>query len=123
MDTLETIYVEDDEQEAFIMRVGMRRQGISILHVPDVTVETITRLQAAPYDQAVAVIFDSILVGQSGVELAQHLRASGDQRPIFLLTAGENPNPDLLQQYNIRYLRKPPHFENLARTIRELAQS
>ena len=122
MDTLETIYVEDDEQEAFIMRVGMRRQGVSVLHVPDVTVATITRLREAPYDQAAAIIFDSILVGQSGVELAQQLRASGDERPIFLLTAGENPNPELLQQQNIRYLRKPPHFENLARTIRELKQ-
>ena len=123
MDTLETIYVEDDEQEAFIMRVGMRRQGISVIHVPDVTADTIARLQAAPYDQAAAVIFDSILVGQSGVDLAQRLRASGDERPIFLLTAGENPNPELLQQQNIRYLRKPPHFENLARTIRELTQA
>jgi|SRR5690606_31761576 DNA-binding response OmpR family regulator len=123
MDTLETIYVEDDEQEAFIMRVGMRRQGITILHVPDVTPETITRLQEEPYAQAAAVIFDSILIGQSGVDLAQRLRANGDERPIFLLTAGENPNPELLEQHHIRYLRKPPHFENLARTIRELTQS
>jgi DNA-binding response OmpR family regulator len=122
MDTLETIYVEDDEQEAFIMKVGMRRQGITILHVPDVTVETITRLQTAPYDRAAAIVFDSILVGQSGVELAQELRAKGDKRPIFLLTAGENPNPELLLHHHIRYLRKPPHFENLARTIRELSQ-
>lgn len=123
MDTLEAIYVEDDEQEAFIMRVGMRRQGISILHVPDVTLETIDRLRNTPYDAAAAIIFDSILVGQSGVELAQQLRTNGDIRPIFLLTAGENPNPELLQQHNIRYLRKPPHFENLARTIRELRQA
>jgi DNA-binding response OmpR family regulator len=121
MDTLEIIYVEDDEQEAFIMRVGMRRQGINVIHVPTITAETVTSLQEPPYNQAAAVIFDAILAGQNGVELARLLRASGDDRPIFLLTAGENPDPEFLQRHNIRYLRKPPRFESLARTIQELA--
>lgn len=121
MDTLETIYVEDDDQEAFIMRVGMRRQGITILHVPDPTPESIASLREPPYDRATAVIFDAILAGQSGVDLARRLRMNGDERPIFLLTAGENPDIELLQRLNIRYLRKPPHFENLARLIRDLA--
>ncbi|MAS35896.1 MAG: hypothetical protein CL610_17945 [Anaerolineaceae bacterium] len=121
MEPLETIYVEDDDQEAFIMRVGMRRQGVTILHVPDITPETVTQLTEAPYDRAAAVIFDAILAGQNGVELAEKLREIGDQRPVFLLTAGENPNPKLLRSLNIYYLRKPPHFENLAKMIRELA--
>ena len=120
MDILDTIYVEDDDQEAFIMRVGMRRQGINILHVPDLTTETISRLQEAPYAQAAAIIFDAILRGQSGVALAHALRTSGDQRPIFLLTAAENPDPELLQRNDIHYLRKPPHFERLAGMIRDL---
>jgi DNA-binding response OmpR family regulator len=120
MNTLDTIYVEDDEQEAFIMRIGMRRQGINILHVSDITLETITQLKQPPYDQAAAVIFDAILAGQSGVELADELRNSGDERPIFLLTAGENPDPTLLRERNIHYLRKPPHFENLAQMIRDM---
>ncbi len=121
MDTLDTIYVEDDDQEAFIMRVGMRRQGINILHVPDATPENIASLLEAPYTNAVAVIFDALLAGQSGVDLARRLRKAGDERPIFLLTAGENPDAELLRVLNVRYLRKPPHFENLARIIRELA--
>ena len=120
MDTLDTIYVEDDDQEAFIMRVGMRRQGINILHVPDLTPETLTRLQEPPFAQAVAVIFDAILGGQSGVALAHALRTGGDERPIFLLTAAENPDPELLLRHNIRYQRKPPNFERLARMIRDL---
>ncbi|MBZ0302742.1 MAG: hypothetical protein K8J31_23555 [Anaerolineae bacterium] len=120
MDTLDIIYIEDDDQEAFIMRVGMRRQGMNILHVADLTADTIATLLAPPYDRAVALIFDAILGGESGVNLASRLRLMGDSRPIFLLTAGENPDAELLKQHQIRYLRKPPHFENLARTVREL---
>jgi DNA-binding response OmpR family regulator len=119
MDTLEAIYIEDDEQEAFIMRVGMRRQGIKVTHVPDISVDTIHDLQAPPYQNAVAVIFDAILTGTSGVTLARALRTSGDNRLIVLLTAGENPDPDLLKRYNIYYLRKPPKFEQLAAMIRD----
>ena len=123
MDTLATVYVEDDEQEAFIMQVGMRRQNIRIFHIPDIAPETISQLQAPPYDEAVAIIFDALLSGQNGVELARELRTQGDQRPIFLLTAAENPDPALLRQHNIHYLRKPPNFEKLAALIRDLSDS
>ena len=117
MDKLDAIYVEDDVQEAFIMQVGMRRQGFNILHVQEINPEMLSQLQEPPHDTAVAVIFDAILPGQSGVELAQQLRASGDLRPIILLTAAENPDPLLLDQSNIHYMRKPPDFERLAAMI------
>ncbi len=118
MTTPEIIYVEDDEQEAFIMQVGMRRQGIQILHVPDVALDSIGDLMAAPYDSAVALIFDAILTGASGVALAQALRDKGDQRPIILLTAGENPDAKLLGSLRVHYMRKPPNYATLAEIIR-----
>jgi DNA-binding response OmpR family regulator len=121
METLEALYIEDDEHEAFIMRVGMRRQGIKVTHVADMTIETITDLQAPPYNGAVAVVFDAILTGISGVALARALRNSGDERLIVLLTAGENPDPELLKRYQIHYLRKPPKFDQLATLIRDFA--
>ena len=119
MDKLDTIYVEDDVQEAFIMQVGMRRQGFNILHVQGITPEGIAQLSEPPHDSAVAVIFDAILAGQSGIELAQKLRDSGDTRPIILLTAAENPDPALLAEYKIHYMRKPPDFERLATIIHQ----
>ncbi len=118
MDTLEALYIEDDEQEAFIMRVGMRRQGIDVTHVNDITVDTIGSLQAPPYANAAAIIFDAILTGNSGVNLARALRTRGDERLIVLLTAGENPDPKLLKRHDIHYLRKPPKFDQLAAMIR-----
>jgi DNA-binding response OmpR family regulator len=116
---VDIIYVEDDDQEAFIMRIGMRRQGINVIHVPEITVETIADLQSPPYAEASAVIFDAILARESGVNLARRLRAHGDQRPILLLTAGENPDPSLLKSLDIQYIRKPANFEQLARLLRD----
>lgn len=121
MDTLQAIYVEDDEQEAFVMRIGMRRQHIDMLHVDNISLETVSLLQEPPFDRATALIFDSMLRGQYGVDLACQLRDEGDQRIMFLLTAADNPDPERLKRYNIHYIRKPPHFERLAHLIRQLA--
>jgi DNA-binding response OmpR family regulator len=118
-DNLKTIYVEDDEQEAFIMTIGMRRQGVDILLVVDATSDNIALLQVPPYDKASALIFDAILAGASGVELAVKLRESGEQRTIILLTAGENPDARRLASLNIYYMRKPPNYATLAEMIRQ----
>ena len=120
MDNLEVIYVEDDEQEAFIMTVGMRRQGIRIVHVGDLTFDNADLLRESPFDQAHALIFDAILTGASGVEMAEKLRQNGESRPIFLLTAAGNPDPRLLASLDIRYMRKPPDYRTLASAIRSL---
>lgn len=120
MQLIDAIYIEDDEQEALLMQVGMRRLGVNIVHVPYITVETLSELRQPPYDTAAAVIFDEMLVGESGVKLANALRASGDDRLIFLLTAGDNPDPRLLTTQSILFRRKPANLEELANTIRKL---
>ena len=120
MQLIDVIYIEDDDQEALLMQLGMRRLGINILHVPYITVDTLPELRQPPYDTAQAVIFDEMLVGESGVKLANSLRASGDDRLIFLLTAGDNPDPSLLTTQSILFRRKPANLEELANTIRKL---
>lgn len=120
MQIIDVIYIEDDDQEALLMQLGMRRLGVNILHVPYITVETLHELRQPPYDSALAVIFDEMLVGESGVKLANTLRASGDDRLIFLLTAGDNPDPGLLTTQSILFRRKPANLEELSNTIRKL---
>ncbi len=122
MQLTDAIYIEDDDQEALLMQIGMRRRGVNILHVPYITVDTLDELSQPPYDQAVAVIFDEMLVGESGVKLANALRANGDQRLIFLLTAGDNPDPRLLTTQSILFRRKPANLEELANTILKLGR-
>jgi DNA-binding response OmpR family regulator len=120
MDSIEVIYVEDDEQEAFIMTIGMGRHHVKIIHLSHMTLQILDQIQAAPYDKAAAVIFDSVLGGESGLDLARNLRAKGDTRPIFLITAGENPSPQLLKSNRIEFRRKPVNFEELAADIQRL---
>jgi len=120
MDSIEVIYVEDDEQEAFIMTIGMGRHNIKIIHIPRITSQTLDQILAPPYDRAVAVIFDSVLGGESGLELARNLRAKGEGRPIFLITAGENPSPQLLKTNHIEFRRKPVSFEDLAADLQNM---
>ncbi len=121
MNVLDVIYVEDDEQEALIMKIGMRRFEINILHIPFITVDTLSKLGEPPYQTAVAVLFDEMLAGESGIKLSRTLRDNGDERLIFLLTAGENPDPALLTTQTILFRRKPVDFEELATTIRKLS--
>lgn len=118
MDAITAIYIEDDDQEALVMRLGMRRQQVDIAHFSDLPVERVGELLQSPYDAAVAVIFDAYLPSAGGLELAQALRAAGDNRPFFLLTAGENPDAELLNALNMRYMSKPPNFQVLAEMLR-----
>ena len=91
------------EHDAFSRWLGLRVTAVRPDHV---AVEMTVR--------------DEMLVGESGVKLANTLRASGDDRLIFLLTAGDNPDPGLLTTQSILFRRKPANLEELANTIRKL---
>jgi DNA-binding response OmpR family regulator len=112
------IYVEDSEEEALVMQLGMRRQQVQILHISDLPLNRIGELSQAPYDVAQAIILDAMLPSAGGLELAEALREMGDRRPIILLTAGENTDPDLLNRLDVRYMGKPPVFQTLAEMLR-----
>ncbi len=117
MPTAEIIYVEDSEEEALIMRISMRRYGVSVAHVALLTPETVQTLRQPPYDTAAALIFDARLAGYSGLALARGLRAAGDARPIALVTAGDNPDADLLRALNIHFFTKPLNYQALAEAL------
>lgn len=118
MDIIEVIYIEDDEQEGLIMTIGMRRFGIKIVHIPHLPLENVNQLQQPPYDKAVAIMLDSLLVGQNGMNIARMLRELGEKRPMFLVTGVENPNQDLLKQHAVHYFRKPIKMDELAAALR-----
>lgn len=118
MQPIDVIYVEDDDQEAFVLTMGMRVQQVTIHHLAQLDLSEIDRLLTPPYAAMHAVMFDAMLAGVSGVELAAALREAGDTRPIFLLTAAENPDPSRLKRLNIGYIRKPIDFADFARMMR-----
>jgi DNA-binding response OmpR family regulator len=119
---MDIIYIEDDEIEAQIFGLGLSKRGINVLHIPDMDGEHLDELDEPRYRQARAVFFDLFIGAVNGAELARMLRERGDQRPFYLITAGENPNPDLLDRLHMTYLRKPIDFKSVAQSVQAIAQ-
>jgi CheY-like chemotaxis protein len=117
---MDIIYIEDNDIEAELMSMGLEAYGINILHLSDTRAETLSVLETPPYQNARAIFIDMSIVPINGVEVAELLRRKGDQRPIFLLTAGVNPDTDLLNRLNVNYLSKPPRYPDVAQMLLNL---
>lgn len=122
MNAVPVIYIEDDETEALLFKLGLTSRGVNVLHIPDTSPETLRILDSEEYQQARAIFIDLWVGVVNGVDLARLLREHGDDRPFFLLTAGENPNPTALDELNLNYMRKPPEFPRLAEIILSLPE-
>jgi DNA-binding response OmpR family regulator len=122
MDAAAVIYIEDDETEALLFKLGLNQRGIDVLHISDSNADSLGILETDEYQRARAVFFDLWVGVVNGVELAAGLRNNGDTRPFFLLTAGENPNPSGLQAINLTYMQKPPDFPKVAEMIHAMPQ-
>jgi DNA-binding response OmpR family regulator len=122
MSKVAVIYIEDDETEAMLFHYGLSPRGIEVLHVPDSRPESLKQFETDDFKRAAAVFIDLWVGVMNGVDLARVLRTRGDNRPFFLLTNGENPDPPLLQELGVSYLQKPPDFPRLAELILSLAE-
>jgi DNA-binding response OmpR family regulator len=119
-DKIRVIYIEDDDMEAMLFKLGLEKRGLEVMHIPGTTVENLSLLQQPEYQAAVAVFLDMWVGVVNGMELASMLRKQGDTRPMFLLTAGDNPNPTVLRQMSLTFLQKPVDYTKLAQTIKTL---
>ncbi len=122
MNNVAVIYIEDDETEALLFNYGLNPRGIDVLHVPDNRPESIQLFDTEPFQQACAVFIDLWVGMTNGVDIARMLREMGDTRPFYLLTNGENPNPQLLKELKLGYMQKPPDFPKLAQMILALPE-
>jgi DNA-binding NtrC family response regulator len=111
------IYIEDEETEALLFQIGLAPRGINVLHIPDAQPESLIVLETPEYQRARVLFFDLWISGVSGIDLARSLRDRGDERPFFLVTAAENPNPALLRQLRLGFLQKPLDFAQVADLI------
>jgi CheY-like chemotaxis protein len=117
MNTIEVIYIEDEEIEAQLFTIGMESHGITVLHIPDAQPSTLEILKTERYQAALAIFFDLSIGVVNGVALARSLREGGDKRPFFLVTAAMNPNPAVLKQLNLGYMLKPLDYNAIAEQI------
>jgi DNA-binding response OmpR family regulator len=77
------LVVEDDERVSANVRTGLERSGFDV-DVSGNGNEAFVAASALDYD---AIVLDVMLPGQDGIEVSRHLRASGKQTPILMLTA------------------------------------
>lgn len=117
---IDIVYIEDDHTEAELFSLGMSTRGINVLHVPDTELNSLSALVSSTYASARAVFIDMWIGVTSGLDIARTLREQGDSRPFFLLTAGENPDPNSLKQLNVVYLQKPANFNKVATMVAAL---
>jgi DNA-binding response OmpR family regulator len=121
MQSLSVIYIEDNEQEAFIVQVALEDYGIGVHIIPHITTDQVNTLQAPPYNEARALLIDTVLFnGDSGLEIARALRERGDSRAIYLVSAGQGPDPKQLDALQIQFLMKPFKFDALAAELQRL---
>ncbi len=120
MTEIDVIYIEDDDIEAELFTLGLSTRGVNVLHIPDAEPHSLSLLQKPNYRTARAVFIDFWIGVVNGVDVARTLRESGDNRPFFLLTAGENPDPALLKQLNLTYVQKPANYNKVASAIAAL---
>lgn len=114
---IDVIYIEDDDIEAELFTLGLSSRGVKVLHIPDAEPASLKLLNHPDFRAAQAIFIDFWIGVTSGLDVARSLREQGDNRPFFLLTAGENPNPSLLKQLNITYVQKPANYNKLVHAL------
>lgn len=108
---LSALLIEDDVRVAETVRDGLRAHGFAVHHVADLATG-VDRLAASRFD---VVILDLTLPDGDGLHLASHLRASGNEVPILILTARDSV-PDRIVGFEHGaddYLCKPFDTEEL----------
>jgi signal transduction histidine kinase/CheY-like chemotaxis protein len=114
------LLVEDEPQLRALAGRFLRRIGYTVLDAADG--EEALRVAADTPQQIAVVVTDLVMPRMGGLELAQQMRAAGQQCRILLVSGfveREVP-PDLIRQPGVAFLAKPFRLPELASRIRAL---
>lgn len=116
------LYVEDDEDNAFMLGRRLQRHGIHIRHVEDGE----KALIAAVWKRPDAVLLDINLPGINGVEVLQKLRANAltSDVPVIVLSAHVMEDDILraMQAGANAFVPKPIDFPKLLDALQRVIQ-
>lgn len=117
---MRVLIVEDHAKLAEHIRTGAQKEGITIDHV-GTAAEADVAIATTGYD---AIILDLGLPDQDGGAWLKALRASGDSRPVLVLTARDDPTvvANTLNLGADDYLRKPFEMTEMIARLRALAR-
>jgi DNA-binding response OmpR family regulator len=113
------IYVEDEPDIAKLVQNGLGTLGISVTVYPHPE-DLLARMDDPQVSAAELLIIDIRMPGMTGLELAQQLRSSGDQRPILMVSAYNPPSRSQLRELAASFHPKPFDFPALLDICRRL---
>ncbi|MFI7216462.1 response regulator transcription factor [Micromonospora maritima] len=115
---MRVLVVDDDERLRRSLSRALRLSGFSVSVAADGG-EALRLLDAAPPD---AVVLDVAMPGPSGIEVCRRVRAGGDDVPVLILSARDQPSDRIagLQAGADDYLVKPFVVAELELRIRAL---
>ena len=112
------LIIEDEPGIALFLKEGLQEESFAV----DVAHDGIIGLEMATVNDGEydLMLFDWMLPGLSGIEIARQLRKSGSQVPIIFLTARDTVQDTVfaLEMGANDYIKKPFSFEELLARIR-----
>jgi DNA-binding response OmpR family regulator len=116
--TMRVLVAEDDRGLREVLARGLRENGYVVDTAPDGQA-ALSFLRAYEYEVA---ILDWLMPSRSGLEVLQHMRRTGSQTAVLMLTARDTPADRVtgLDQGADDYLVKPFGFAELLARLRAL---
>ncbi|WP_291906586.1 response regulator transcription factor [Chitinophaga sp. CB10] len=117
---MKILVIEDEIKVGAFIKRGLEEHQ----HQVQVATEGPEGQQLALQEDFELILLDVMLPGISGIQICQHLRGSGVQTPILMLTA-LNDTTDIVDGLNAGaddYLSKPFHFSELLARVNALGR-
>ncbi len=114
------LYVEDEPSLAELLRMGLGLFGMIVSPIYCNSEELLSKIGSPEFAGADILFLDIRLPGLTGLELAKHLRADGEARPIVIVSAYNPPDSDVLEEIRAVFQPKPFDFDGIVRTIQSL---
>ena len=117
-DRQNVLVVDDDRKLARLLGLWLERAGFSCT-LAECGDQALWEIYRSEPD---VLVLDVMIPHPCGIEICRHLRASGFDRPIVMISARSNPEDEeaTSRAGADRFLAKPFPLEHLEGTIREL---
>ncbi|MEP7287189.1 MAG: response regulator [Chloroflexota bacterium] len=120
LDSIQVIYIENSLLHVELLRAGLSVYNIEVVHLANGSETLIEELSLSRYDSAEVFIIEVNIGEISGLQVARRLRASGDSRPILMISSDEKPSQSALMAIQGMFIPKPFDFDWISEKIKKL---
>ncbi len=121
---IKVLYVEDEPAIAELLRSGLDLFGIDVSPIYGTAEDAFDQIMSGkpPMSECQMLVFDIRLPGMTGLELAERLRAAGENRPLLIVSAYQPPARSQLEALGASFMPKPFDFAGIVSKIQELVR-